>query len=608
LSTFLEGYKKYISINSVILLFVIGLALFVRLYGVSEYDFTNDELWHLTVSSQQNIWEVIKYNFQQEVHPPLSYIIWHLALQISNDNIWLRMPGIIAGVLLIPSMYLFGKLYIGRYAGCLLAFIFAFAPLLTAVSVSIRAYSLMMLFLVWAAIYVHKYCSQTNGESRRKSLILYSIFCFTAIELHHAACFVIFSLGLILIAQSIKEKNKKDFIIISAIHAILISLILGYLYILTTYYGFEGLSGYFTIKTVTNYVIRYMAVEMIAISGIGEGIIDVFSILALIVTPIFLIKHKKYCLLNIVVTPLAAIIICDYFDFYPFSPTVRNNLFLFLSVSVIYAYFAQLLADAFSKNVRDIGSKKLYSVLRKVFAVLLVILVAKQLMDNNFSRNIHEVCKEFTFTKKDRKSLDDQLKERNKEDNIFVTVPRNMWHWRFTKGNDKITILTDHLAKFEDKEIVIYFDAAYGISHSIMMGMADYQIFFRDLFEYLNKKGDLSTVKSFTFFDTGLNVGHISLNFHPQFIPTTTDVEYKDGSFASCKSKTLAEYREEAYNLSWVINTSDQVLDRFFHTDTSFLCGRNIYVLRLTPKFVKDEILDKNFLDFRKLREEKCGI
>lgn len=594
--------------NVIIFSLMMLAALFVRIYGVSQYYFAEDELWHLTVSNQANIWEVIQYNFQQEVHPPLSYIIWHVALQFSDNHLWLRMPGIIAGILLIPSIYLFGKLYIGRYAGYFLAFLFAFAPLITAISISIRAYSFMMFCLIWAAIYVHRYCGDINLKSRRKSLILYSICCFVALELNHAACFMIFSLGLILIFQAIKERNKKDFIIISSIHVAFLSLVIGYLYILTAYYGFEGLPGYYTNKTIGNYALLYASIVVTFASGIYEGVIDIFSIIALIVTPIFLIRRKQYRLLTIVFSPLIAIVTCDYFGFYPFSSTVRNNLFLFLSVAVTYSYLWQILADYFQNGFYGIESKHLRSILCKFFAVLLILLVVKHLYENNFSRNIQSVCKEFIFTKSDRKILDNQLGKKDKEGNIFVTLPRNMWNWRFKNGDDNITIITDHLAKFQDDQILIYFDASSPTTHAVMMSALDYQMFFRDLFEHLNETGEFSKVKSFTFFDTGLNAGYMSKIFHPQLIPTKQNKnKYKEESYASCKNKIVEGIMAESFDLSWSIYNSNQLLYRDFHTDPSFECGRKIYILSFTPKFVKDEILDKNFVDFRKLNEEKCA-
>jgi len=219
LKNLLTKNKKISPFAALIFLVTIAGALFVRLYGLSEYAFGDDELWHLTVANQENLWQVIKYNFVEEIHPPLSYMIWHLMLQVSHNDLWLRMSGIIPAILLIPSMYLFGQRYIGRAAGYFLALLFAFGAMPVAISQTIRAYSLMMLVLTWAAIFVHKYCFETEAKTRNKFLLFYALTALVAIQLHHAACFTLFALGLVLVFQTFKEKNTKDFFVIAAIHA-----------------------------------------------------------------------------------------------------------------------------------------------------------------------------------------------------------------------------------------------------------------------------------------------------------------------------------------------------------------------------------------------------
>lgn len=606
LQKLIAKYTKNISPKVVLIFFTIVGALIVRLYGLGQYDFSEDELWHLTVSNQENLFEVIKYNFEQEIHPPLSYIIWHLALQISHNELWLRMPTIIAGIFLIPASYVFGRLYIGKAGGYGLAFIFAFASMPAVISTSIRAYSFLMLALMWAAIFVHKYCYVEDVKSKRKYLLYYFICCVLALELHHASCFVIFSLALVLLFFAVYNKDKKDFVIISLIHFILMILLLGYRYILSTYFGFEGIPGYFLNGNFLDYVMRYLNTVLLFIDGLGEDnfgvFIVLFSFLACLITPILLIRDKKWILLNILFVPVLIVMLCNYWGIYPLSETTRNNLFLVLSISITYGYFIQKFCDVVNRRIGGLLPEivKFFSI--SFAPVLLIGVTTIYFVKTNSSRNLFDRCKEFTISNKDNQMLDEQIKKRDKEDNIFVTVPRSLWKWRFKSGDkDHVTILDRNLAKFENEEILIYFDADPPITKSVMEDMLDYKIFFTQLFKYLEEKGELSKVKTITFFDLGLKVEYLAYVFHPQFY--LKEVDKNDTDLRKCQKSIFNEFDKEKYNVSWAINSSPEILSRFYSRDINVACGREIYVLEFSPKFVYDEIISKDFLDLRELEQ-----
>ncbi|MBP7710548.1 MAG: hypothetical protein KA100_05715 [Rickettsiales bacterium] len=598
LKKFLQGDQKISPFSVVIFLATIAGALFVRLYGLSEYAFGDDELWHLTVANQENLWQVIKFNFVEEIHPPLSYVIWHLMLQVSDNDLWLRMSSIVPGILLIPSAYLFGRLYIGRAAGYSLALLFAFGAMPVSISTAIRAYSLMMLALTWAAIFVHKYRFEISEKSRKKSLIFYSLCTFVAIELNHAACFTIFALGLILIFQTIKEKNKKDFLIISVIHATLVFLVAAYVFILKTYYGFGGLPGYFSSQETLKYLMKYLTIFLRFM--IGDGFEDFVSVrlvlvglIAFFVVPFALIRAKKWTLLHLILTPLALLIFCDLFRIYPFSVFERNNLFLFLGVVVTYAYFVQRCADLCCQLG---ANKKSLIFLQKPASLLVIILITSYLINHNSFRGVMQSCMEFTIKKSDVDFLNQELRQKNTADNVFVTVTRSIWYWRLQNSDkNKITILTKNLAKFENGEITIYFTAFPAVGASVASDMLEYQLFFEDLFAHLQKDGSLAKVKSFTFFDVGLQVEYLAGVFHPQLV-----IDLKE-------TKDEMEYKRwrEGYEMGWAFQRSKEVLHRAYLKDTTTSCGREVLLVSFTPQFVRDEIFGKDFFDWRKFDNEQ---
>ncbi len=581
---------------------LIVCALFVRIYGLSEYAFNDDEMWHLKVASQENIWELIKYNFAEEIHPPLSYMIWHLMLKVSDNDLWLRMSSIIPGILLIPSIYLFGRLYIGRAAAIFLVLLFAFGAVPVTISATIRAYSLMMLALTWAAIFVHKYRFEIDAKSRNKFLLFYSICGLLAIELNHAACFVLFALGLILIFQTLREKNKKDFFIIFSIHLLLAVMVLGYAYSLKTYFGFNGNLGYYVFSEWSDYFKSYLVIFLKFLTSNGEkgnvaGVASLFSFISFFWTLIALIRAKKWLLLNIVVTPFLAIALCDHLLLYPFSPTLRNNLFLFLGIAILYSYFVQNVTDYYKK----ILPKSFFDFFEKnnllpISMVLISTLVATYIYSQNFFRRLSPACAEYSIKKSDVDLLQGELRKRNISDNVFITVTRNIWYYRLNYGDSHITILTKNLAKFENEEVVIYFLAFPAREFSATASMFEYKLFFQDLFNYLNERNSLSKVKTFTFFDIGLGVEYLSILFHPQM--TLPDVK-------KIKDEDVYKRWREGYEMGWTINSSKQVVDKFYFKDWRFSCGSEVLIFSFTPEFVMDEILNKNFFDWRSFHNNK---
>lgn len=564
-------------------------ALFVRLHGLSEYAFNDDELWHLTVANQKSFWEVIQYNFTEEIHPPLSYIIWHFMLQVSHNDLWLRMSGIIPGLLLIPSIYYFGRLYLGKIAGYFLALLFAFGALPMSISATIRAYSLLMLALTWAAIFLHQYIFTTTPSSRKKSLIFYSLCALVALELHHASAFVILAFGLAFFTQSLKEKNKKDFLIVAAIHATIALALGAYLYILKTYYNFHGLPHYFLIEDwqeyLKNYLIIFLYFPFDSLSGnVFLNSLSLIALFLFFVTPFFLLKDRKWLLLNLTFTPLFALILADYFGLYPFSFVVRNNLFLFFGVAISYVYLPQKFSDFLLKSCGNKSCEGLKNLIAFAAVFCSIIWVIKQ--DSFRKEAVSSV--EFSIKKSDRQILNEQIQQRNIEGNVFVTVARNLWYWRFYDGDaGNIEIITPNLAKYKNNELEIYFTAFPATRFSITGSMYENQLFFRDLLIHLGKK----PVKSFTFFDLGLKVDFLSYLIHPQLIPD------KKPSDLSPRHKLDYELGQEAYAMSWAISSSKEVLDRFYFRDPSYAYGREIILFSFTPKFVREEILSQKFVD-----------
>lgn len=608
-------------ISNLITFFIIIGALFVRLYGLSDYTFNDDESWHLVVADQKNLFDVILYNFQQEIHPPLSYVIWHLMLQVSANDLWLRMSSIIPGILLIPSGYYFGRLYIGKAAGWTIASIFAFGILPVTISTTIRAYSPLMLALVWMAIFAYKYSAE-NFKS--KYLVYYSMVALVAIELHHGAAFPLLAFGSSMLLQAFRNKNKKHFVAIALIHFCLAVAVVGYAEILTRHYGLVTNDAYFQwtgniVESLITYWYNFLVLFFFFIS-VAKGfaaIIFLFLLAALFLVPISLFKKKKWMLLHLIFTPIGALCFADGLGYYPFSSTLRNDLFLCISLIILYGYFVQMVYEYAIKIKSDlkkfstltfrelVKSKNLsvslliYKVALKLLpkskyrisakplvALSLTALVAIHFFQNNFFRSDLPSCIEFSIFKSDKNLLHEKLAQKNTPDNVFVTIQKNIWDMQLmSKNHGQIEIITKNLAKFQNDKMTVYFTAFPAREKNTTAAMIDYQIFFKDLFSHLKSKGEFGQVKSITLFEFGLRVDYMSSVFQPQFIAS-------DHSEYSIYQLIRDRERDE---VSWAIHSSNQFLDKFFMVPLGAKCGREILILSFTPKFVEDEILARRF-------------
>lgn len=224
-------YLDFFNANKLFWLLLILCGLFIRVKDLSLYDFSYDDYWHLYVANQENLIEVLKKNFQIEIHPPLSVILWHFALKISDNQMWLRSLSIVFSLALIPSSYLLGRLYVSRFSGYLCAYIVTFGYIFVTQSVVIRAYVFMMFFLVWMAIFVNRYFK----KPKTKYLWLYFIFSFCALELNHYSCFIIFFLSINLLIYCYKIKNYQRFKIVILGSLLLCLIMVVYLIILFNY-------------------------------------------------------------------------------------------------------------------------------------------------------------------------------------------------------------------------------------------------------------------------------------------------------------------------------------------------------------------------------------
>lgn len=145
----------------------LGVVLLVgawwRLRLIGE-DLFGDELatwWDVT--SPQSIAGVIRLvSTDAEITPPLFFVLARIASWFGHSAEMMRLPSLIAGLLLIPVVYVWGRDIASRSVGLLAATIVAVAPFQLYYSTEARAYAVMMLLValstvsLWRAVHTQR--------------------------------------------------------------------------------------------------------------------------------------------------------------------------------------------------------------------------------------------------------------------------------------------------------------------------------------------------------------------------------------------------------------------------------------------------------------------
>jgi hypothetical protein len=129
-----------------------------------------DELIQINSTAQPTllaVWQNM-YGRMTDLHPPLSYILLYPFLQIFGVNdIAVRLPFLLCGLLLVPAMYWLGRTAHSHNVGLLAAFFAAVSPFENYFACQSRSYSLSTLLM---ALSLTMYCQLIEPENNRRSL------------------------------------------------------------------------------------------------------------------------------------------------------------------------------------------------------------------------------------------------------------------------------------------------------------------------------------------------------------------------------------------------------------------------------------------------------
>lgn len=466
--------------NTFYLIFLVCCGFFIRTKDLSLYDFNYDDYWHLYVANQENLIEVLKKNFQIELHPPFSVILWHYALKISDNQMWLRSFSIIFGLVLIPSFYILGKVYISRFFGYLSSFIATFGFFFVTQSSLIRAYVFMLFCLVWMMILVFRYLK----KSKNKYLWLYFIFSFFALGFNHYSCVIIMFLSFSLIGHCYKNKNFYHLKIIILVNLIFLIIEIIYFSILLNQgqeiynnwgiYLYDNILGSFFPQTIFYlFVSEFYFFNLTNITTLSD-ILNLLFLFGFFYLIIKFIKEKKWHLLNIVFMPIIFSIIASSFGIIPNLYIPRRISFIFPNQIIVFGFllcslknltFASLsnvkLFDFFGRCILINCSKTINNFIKFFVILVSCIYMVYSYSINAYSREFLSNIYIDDFVKKKYVELRNLIlfKALADDSNIVIVAEDLRWEYLYRFKNSDFKKINENIfvGKFNNKEVFFVF-------------------------------------------------------------------------------------------------------------------------------------------------------
>ena len=167
---------------------VVGLTALGFALRLSTFDqsFIGDELstyWILNGHSLGDVLSSIKSD--DEITPPLYFILGWLSLKLGSNPDWVRLPSLIAGTATIPLVYLLGARTLGRLPGLIGAAVITLSPFMIYYSVEARAYALMIALLTVSTLAL----LAALDTRRTRWWVLYAVCTCGAMLSHYTALF-----------------------------------------------------------------------------------------------------------------------------------------------------------------------------------------------------------------------------------------------------------------------------------------------------------------------------------------------------------------------------------------------------------------------------------
>lgn len=169
--------KKPIASSSLwMLVFILLLAMVVRLHDLEVRSLWEDEGWTLVLSEGPTIPDIVQ-RMAYDQHPPIYFVLIHLWRDVTGSSEFaLRMLSVLTGVIGIAGIFQLGRVMFSEMTGIMAALFLALSDHHIDLSQDVRHYAQMATFVILSSWYYFRLI-QSNNPSRgtRVGYILSSI-------------------------------------------------------------------------------------------------------------------------------------------------------------------------------------------------------------------------------------------------------------------------------------------------------------------------------------------------------------------------------------------------------------------------------------------------
>jgi len=160
--------------NTIILLCIIGLGIFLRLFGIYDFSFMHDELSVIGRLHFATFSELMEKGVKPDPHPAgIQVFLWFWTKIFGISELSLRFPFILMGISCIPLMYVLTKKWFNATAALFTAGFMAVSQYTISYSVIARPYTaglffILILLIVWTKMVFEQ-------DYRWKNVILFGL-------------------------------------------------------------------------------------------------------------------------------------------------------------------------------------------------------------------------------------------------------------------------------------------------------------------------------------------------------------------------------------------------------------------------------------------------
>jgi len=179
--------KNENNINRIILVLVIFLGFYLRLYDLSNNSFWTDELLSIWHANDIVNFKTFFSPHQNNAHPPFYFLLLKFWMVLGSNEFSSRLLSVFFGILVIPATYIMGRQLFSKEACILAAFFVAISPLHILYDREVRMYPLFTLLTIISLYYFIR----ALKENKKLLWLSYTVFTILNIYTHYHAFLII---------------------------------------------------------------------------------------------------------------------------------------------------------------------------------------------------------------------------------------------------------------------------------------------------------------------------------------------------------------------------------------------------------------------------------